>query len=108
LASIEKHGPLTIGSLADHERVAPPSTTKVVSKLEAAGLVVRRAHESDGRVSMMSASDAGRALLAESRERKTAWLSARLAELDGDERATLAAALDVLDRLTALGVDEQS
>ena len=33
--------PLTLGDLAEHERVAPPSVTKVVTKLEADGLVVR-------------------------------------------------------------------
>ena len=39
LTSIERHGPLTLGALADHERVAPPSITKVVEKLVEAGLV---------------------------------------------------------------------
>jgi DNA-binding MarR family transcriptional regulator len=41
LAVIENHGPLTLGALADHERIAPPSITKVVTKLEADGLVTR-------------------------------------------------------------------
>ena len=34
LAVIEREGPLTLGALADHEKVAPPSITKVVAKLE--------------------------------------------------------------------------
>jgi len=34
------------------------------------------------------------------RQRKTAWLAARLAGLDDEERRRLAAALDVLDALT--------
>src|SRR5581483_3236215 len=41
LAVIANHGPLTLGALAEHERVAPPSITKVVSKLEADRLVTR-------------------------------------------------------------------
>jgi DNA-binding MarR family transcriptional regulator len=82
--------------------VAPPSTTKVVAKLEAAGLVVRRPDETDGRVTFVSVTDAGRAVLAESRRRKTAWLASRLAQLDPGERQTLVAALDVLDHLTGL------
>ena len=41
----------------------------------------------------------GDALLAELRKRKTAWLAARIAELDDDQRARLAAALDVLEAL---------
>ena len=43
LAVIANHGPLTLGALAEHERVAPPSITKVVSKLECDGLVTRTA-----------------------------------------------------------------
>ena len=43
--------------------------------------------------------DAGEALLAESRERKDAWLAARLALVDEAQRDRLAAAVEVLDEL---------
>jgi DNA-binding MarR family transcriptional regulator len=99
LAVIDNHGPLTLGALADHERVAPPSITKVVAKLEAEGLVERTADASDRRVTYVSTSAAGRELIAESRRRKTTWLTARVAGLSEDELARLAAALDVLDHL---------
>jgi DNA-binding MarR family transcriptional regulator len=33
LASIERHGPITLGDLAAHEQVSAPTTTNVVSKL---------------------------------------------------------------------------
>ena len=100
LTSVEAHGPMTLGALADHERVAPPSVTKVVGKLEELGLVVRRADASDRRVYRVSLTDAGAALLAEVRQRKDVWLAARLAHLDEDRRARLADALDALDALT--------
>ena len=100
LATISNHGPLTLGALADHERVAPPSITKVVAKLEADGLVERTPDPNDGRVSNVSTTAAGRALIAESRARKTTWLTGRLHELGPDARARLAAALDALDALT--------
>jgi DNA-binding MarR family transcriptional regulator len=99
LAVIDNHGPLTLGALADHERVAPPSITKVVAKLEAEGLVARTADASDRRVTYVSTSAAGRELIAESRRRKTTWLTARVAGLPEEELARLAAALDVLDHL---------
>ena len=35
LSTINKHGPLTLGDLAARERVAPPTITKVVDKMEA-------------------------------------------------------------------------
>jgi DNA-binding MarR family transcriptional regulator len=100
LATISNRGPLTLGALADHERVAPPSITKVVAKLEADGLVERAADPSDGRVSRVSTTSAGRALIEASRARKTTWLTGRLHELGPDAQARLAAALDALDALT--------
>jgi DNA-binding MarR family transcriptional regulator len=101
LAVIFNHGPLTLGALAEHERVAPPSITKAVAKLEAEGLVERAADPTDGRVSRVSATAAGRALIEESRRRKTTWLTARIRELDPDQQARLADALDALDALIA-------
>src|SRR2546423_13957529 len=99
LAVIANHGPLTLGALADHERVAPPSITKVVSKLECDRLVVRTPDPGDRRVCRVAISPEGTALLEESRRRKTAWLTARINELDPDRQRRLADALDVLDEL---------
>ena len=100
LSSIERHGPITLGDLAECERVAPPSVTKVVTKLEADGLVERKVDPADRRYSLVSVTDRGAGLLDESRKRKSAWLAGRIDDLDPDERARLAAALDVLDVLT--------
>jgi DNA-binding MarR family transcriptional regulator len=99
LATIDHHGPLTLGALADHERVAPPSITKAVAKLEADGLVERATDPEDRRVQRVSTTKAGRNLIAETRRRKTTWLTARIRELPADEQARLVAALDVLDHL---------
>jgi DNA-binding MarR family transcriptional regulator len=101
LASIQNMAPVTLGALAEHERVAPPTVTRVVAKLEADGLVARVPDEDDRRVSRVSTTPVGDALLAETRQRKNAWLAARLAALDSDQRARLAGALDVLDELSS-------
>ena len=101
LAVIDNHGPLTLGALADHERVAPPSITKVVAKLEAEGLVQRTTDPSDRRVTHVATTPAGRTLISETRRRKTTWLTGRVRELPEDELARLADALDVLDHLVA-------
>ncbi|HZN13553.1 MAG TPA: MarR family transcriptional regulator [Acidimicrobiales bacterium] len=100
LSAIDSHGSMTLGALAVHERVAPPSITKVVAKLAQAGLVDRELDPNDRRVARVALTRAGHDLLDESRRRKDAWLSARLAQLDSDKRSRLAAALDVLDELT--------
>src|SRR5581483_1241922 len=99
LAVIANHGPLTLGALAEHERVAPPSITKVVSKLEADRLVTRSPDPADRRICRVAISPEGEALLEEARRRKTAWLAARVNELDPERQRRLADALDVLDEL---------
>jgi DNA-binding MarR family transcriptional regulator len=99
LAVIANHGPLTLGALAEHERVAPPSITKVVSKLECDGLVTRAPDPSDRRICRVAISPDGEALLDESRRRKTVWLAARINELSPEHQRRLADALDVLDEL---------
>jgi DNA-binding MarR family transcriptional regulator len=101
LATVHNNGPLTLGELADLERVAPPTVTKVVAFLETEGLLERRVDPSDRRVSRVRTTNAGDALIAETRRRKTAWLTKRIRELASDEQARLADALDVLDHLCA-------
>ncbi len=101
LSTIAQRGPLTLGDLAARERVAPPTITKVVDKMEGAGLVERRPHSVDRRISLVSITAAGTARLDELRSRRSAWLSARLDELDPADRATLAAATAVIEQIVA-------
>jgi len=99
LAAVHNNGPLTLGELADHERVAPPSITKCVAKLEADGLLQRTPDPTDRRVTRVSTTKTGRAVIAETRRRKTTWLTARIRELEPGDQARLADALDALDHL---------
>jgi DNA-binding MarR family transcriptional regulator len=100
LATVERHGTVTLGRLASCERVAPPTITKIVAKLDADGLLERRTDGADRRIARVTTTAAGSTLLAETRRRKDAWLTSRIRQLDADERARLAAVLDVLDALT--------
>jgi len=99
LATVDRHGALTPGELATHERVQPPSMTRVITSLEALGLLDRAPHPSDRRQVLVSVSKAGRSLLREDRRRRDAWLSRRLRELPADDLAALRSAVDVLQRL---------
>lgn len=100
LAAVERHGPVTLGALADVEQVAPPSVTRVVAKLEADGFLTRQPDPADRRVTRVVVTSKGRNLLGASRRRKTTWLTTRLDKLGPRERARLADALDTLDALT--------
>lgn len=99
LATIERHGPLTPSELAAHERVQRPSATRVLIRLEEEGLVTRAADPSDRRSSRIAVTAAGAALLAESRTRKDRFLSDRLDALGAADRATLARAAALLERM---------
>ncbi len=101
LAVVHVHGPLTLGALAELEGVAPPTVTKVVNRLQEQDLVERIVDENDKRVCRVSTTDAGEQLLSSSRDRKTAWLTERLASLDAEQLAHLAAAAIVLEELAA-------
>ena len=101
LATIAREGPLTLGELAAHEQVAPPSVTKVVAKLEAEGLVTRQPDPTDRRVSRVAVTRAGQRRLDANRSRRTAWLESRLRELQPEELERLEAAVAVLERLVA-------
>src|SRR5690606_36020116 len=67
LAAIDRHGSMTPRELADHEKVQPPSMTRVIAYLEERGLVARSPHPTDGRQVVLKATDEGAALLADER-----------------------------------------
>lgn len=99
LATLDRHGQLTPRDLAEHEKVQPPSMTRMLAALEGEGLVTRTAHPTDGRQVLIALTSPGRALLVEDRRRREAWLAKRLADLDPAELATLREATVILDRL---------
>lgn len=99
LATIERRGPLTLGELAELERVQPPTVTAAVGRLEEQGLVDRRRDPEDRRVARVQVTAAGRKLLKETRSRTSAYLERRVDELSARDRATLERAAAVLERL---------
>ena len=99
LATIERLGPLTIGELSAAERVQPPSMTRIVAGLEELDLIQRETDERDRRVARVRVTSLGQRLLERSRSKKDAYLAARLGSLSIEERATLAHAADILERL---------
>jgi DNA-binding MarR family transcriptional regulator len=99
LATVEREGPLTPSALADHERIQRPTATRVVARLEEAGLVTRTPDPVDRRVAHVAITPEGSALLKRIRSRKNQYLARRLQQLEPDEQATLAEAVAILERL---------
>jgi DNA-binding MarR family transcriptional regulator len=99
LATIERRGPLAPSELAELERVKRPTITRVVARLEEAGLVERMGDPADGRAFLVSITREGAELLRRIRTRKNAYLARRLGKLDADDLAALERAADVLERI---------
>jgi DNA-binding MarR family transcriptional regulator len=97
LATIERHGPLSPSELAERERIKRPTATRIVSHLEAAGLVERVKDPEDGRASILSATADAKELLKRLRARKTAYLARRLGAMDAEDRRTLEKAAELLE-----------
>src|SRR6204780_178712 len=100
LAALERHDAMTPGELAEHEKVQPPSMTRVIAVLEERGLVRRAAHPTDRRQVILTVTQAGRDLVQLVRLRREAWLAQRLQELTPEERVTLLAAAPILEKLS--------
>ena len=99
LFALSNNGPQTLGSLSEHERVTPPSMNRTVNALVALGLVTRVTATDDARKVTLDLSDAGRAFIAETRRRRDAWFTKRLASLPADKRRLLLAAAPILSEL---------
>jgi DNA-binding MarR family transcriptional regulator len=100
LAALERHDSMTPGELAEHEKVQPPSMTRVIALLEERGLVRRQPHTTDRRQVILTVTDEGRNVVQRVRRRREAWLAQRLQELSPDERQILRAAAPILEKIS--------
>jgi DNA-binding MarR family transcriptional regulator len=89
------------GELAAHERVQPPSMTRVVVALEGMGLVSRTPHPTDGRQVVIALTDAAETLLADEARAREAWLTGQLQQLTAAERDVLREAAVLMDKLAS-------
>jgi DNA-binding MarR family transcriptional regulator len=106
LAVIWREGPLTAGDLAAKEQVRPPSITRVLTGLEALGLVQRTDNPRDGRQVLVRITPEGDRRLVEYVRVRELWLERRLAAMTQAERDVLAQASELLDRLAAQPEDD--
>lgn len=100
LATLEKHTAMTPGELADHEKVQPPTMTRVIAALEERGLIRRMPHPTDRRQVVLTVTDHGRDVVRQVRQLREAWLARRLRDLTAAERAKLREAVPILEKLS--------
>lgn len=92
-------GPITLGALASAEQVRPPTITKLVALLEEQGLVERETDPADRRVVRVKATARGTRLLYDGRRRRVASLAESLGQLPAADRAALANAVPLLEKV---------
>ena len=78
----------------------PPSITRVVDTLVSEGFATRTQSEEDRRVAWVAPTDEGRALVEAVRRQRDAYLAQRLRTFSAEDRAVLARAAVLLERLT--------
>jgi DNA-binding MarR family transcriptional regulator len=97
-----KYAPgVTVGELAQEERVSTAAMSKRVSRLERDGLVTRTPSATDRRCVGLTLSDDGQRTLRRVRSRRTAWLASRLGTLSPEQLTAVGAAVEPLTRLLA-------
>jgi DNA-binding MarR family transcriptional regulator len=101
LSTLKRHGAMSPGELAGHERVQPPSMTRVVVALEGMGLVTRSPHPTDGRQVVIELTPAAEELLTAEARAREAWLTGMLERLSVEERAVLSEAAVIMDKLAS-------
>jgi DNA-binding MarR family transcriptional regulator len=99
LVQIKYRPGIGMRELASLERMSVPGMSKFVSKLEDAGLVQRAAVAGDQRRVGLSLTPAGQKVLRSVKSKRTAWLSARLRQLDPEELEAIDAAIEPLVHL---------
>ena len=99
LAALEKLA-MTPGELAEHEKVQPPSITRVIASLEERGLIQRMPHPSDRRQVVLTVTVQGRDVVRQVRQLREAWLARRLRDLTPAEQAVLKEAVPILEKLS--------
>lgn len=101
LARLAKEGPSSASALAGVERVRPQSMATTLAALERRGLIERSADPEDGRRRVVRLTVAGSERGVGAHAAREEWLASALQERYSEgERATITAALGLLDRLT--------
>lgn len=99
LIELEHSGPSRVSDLAHQQRVAQPTMTGLVQRLEGEGWVERGPDPHDGRATLVAVTEAGSAGLEEYRRAAADRVGPHLARLSDFDRATLARAAELMLQL---------
>jgi len=92
-------GPISLNDLAKAEQVRPPTMSRIVDALEAAGLARRRLNEQDRRGVSIQATPKGTAVLRQGRKRRVKFLAGHLARMSAAELSHLERSLQAIQKI---------
>ncbi|WP_260971610.1 MarR family winged helix-turn-helix transcriptional regulator [Mycolicibacterium llatzerense] len=101
LSTIDAEGRARISDLAALDHCSQPTMTTQVRRLEDAGLVSRTGDPDDARAVLISITPQGIATLAQVRADRGSAIDPVLDALDGSDRETLAAAVEIMRGMLA-------
>jgi DNA-binding MarR family transcriptional regulator len=101
LVQIKARPGIGMRELAAVERMSVPGMSKFIARLEEADLVQRAPVAGDQRRVGLSLTAAGHKVLRSVKSKRTAWLSARLGQLDAEQLEAVDAAIEPLQQLLA-------
>jgi len=99
LVQIKDRPGIGMRELASLERMSVPGMSKFITRLEEAGLVQRAPVEGDQRRVGLSLTAGGHKVLRSVKSKRTAWLSARLRQLEPEQLEAIDAAIKPLVHL---------
>jgi DNA-binding MarR family transcriptional regulator len=102
LMVIEKHGPISVTSLADRELVRPATMSRMVTALVTEGLARRHDDKDDGRGVLITVTAKGRRCYRKANERRLDLLRRALGELDRDQLSAMQGLAAALERLSSV------
>lgn len=102
----------SLGELAQHDSVSPPTISRTISTLEERGWVVRSTSPEDGRVVLAELTPRGKAVLEDMHAKAQAWLAEELDKLERAEREQLMLGLEILsdvvfEKMAQSGMDPE-
>jgi DNA-binding MarR family transcriptional regulator len=101
LGTVASRKQIGVGELADTEGVNPTMLSRIVGRLESAGLVIRSPSDEDRRVIVVRITTEGAALHRRLRRERTALIADGLADLPHEEVDALMALVPTLETLAA-------
>ena len=92
--------PMSLAALAAAEQVRAPTMSRIVDSLVRDGLVTREPVPTNRRMVRIAATEAGRRLLEQGRDRRVRALVDRLERLTESERRALERGVEILEQVT--------